>query len=312
MGAGERIRLTEDVFAIDAAAWCATIEEFIGSKMEELRRDGIVVPVSGGLDSSVVAALCARAVGRDKVLGLMLPVRFGNPEALGYGKLLVRQLGIASMTVRMDPVLRGLGTSSPFIALISGREGWKRVVESNLARRGTSTERNYQDALEGRMPAWLRANIAKVSSINRARVAMTYKVAEERNLLVAGSSHRTEALVGLFIKYGIDDCADIMPLRNIHRSHSLRLAAHVGVPAEILARSPNPDIIPGVTDKYAGYFGMNAATIDLVLYGIGKGLDPEEIAGQLSIPRAAVDRVARAIALTEHCRNHSMAPVFEY
>jgi NAD+ synthase len=71
----EQIKLTKDIFQIDAQQWCKDIEDFIKEKFSEPCRDGIVVTISGGLDSSVTAALCTRAIGKDKVKGLMLPER---------------------------------------------------------------------------------------------------------------------------------------------------------------------------------------------------------------------------------------------
>lgn len=304
--------LSDKVFLIDPERWCAIIEEFIADKMLEMRRDGIAVAISGGLDSSLVAALCARAVGREKVLGLMLPVRFGNPEAIRYGNEIVRHLGIHSLRIGISPVLRGMRASSFFLSLMSGREKWKDSVEQYLARKGASTGTNYQKALRGNLEPWLRRNMAKISSINRARMLVTYKIAEERNLMVAGSAHRTEGMLGLFVKYGIDDCADIMPIKNMYRSHSRQLAEYIGLPDGILGRSPNPDIIPGVVDKYMSYFSMDSGMLDLILYGAEKGMSPRAIADELGIEASKAETIIETVKLTGHCRNHSMAPVLEY
>lgn len=170
---------------------------------------GIVVPISGGLDSSVTAALCVRAMGAHRVTGLRLPERWGNPDAEKYG------------------------------AMINGRQ--------------------------------------------RARMLYSYKYAEENNLMVVGAANRTECAVGLFAKFGIDDAADLMPLKTLYRSDVLQLAKYLALPAEICERTPNPDMVPGVTDKYRSYLGISAAELDLILKGFDRRSKSTRIAKELGI-----------------------------
>jgi len=136
-----------------------------------------------------------------------------------------------------------------------------------------------------------------------------YKFAEENNYMVAGSAHKTEQMVGLFVKYGVDDCADIMPLKNIFRSHTLQLAEYLGIPDDILHRSPNPDILPGITDKYIGYFNMDYLMIDLILLGLQEGLPDDEIAVQIGIGEQFVNQMREVVRLSENTRNHELAPI---
>lgn len=300
--------LTPDAFHIDACEWCRQIETFIKERFVLSYRDGIIIPISGGLDSSVVAALCTRAVGKKKVIGLMLPERLGNPEADYYGRLIAKHLDIQTMKMNISPILRGLGTSNLFVAAISGRERWKGVVTMFLQRRNQTAKMLYVDSLKGKLDASSRKLVAEVSSKQRARLLATYKIAEERNLMVAGSSHKTEQMVGLFVKYGIDDCADIMPLKNIYRSQILQLAEFIGIPPEILRRSPNPDILPGITDKYQGYFGIDYLKVELILLGLQMELSTDEIARQLGLDDQIVIQMAEIVELSERFRSHASAP----
>jgi len=303
--------LTPDAFKIDARHWCRQIEAFILERYSGSRRAGIVVPISGGLDSSVVAALCTRAIGADKVIGLMLPERMGNPETDRYGLLIAKHLGIKTMKINISPILRGLGTSNPFLSAISGRERWKGAVAGFLRMRDQTVKSLYMDALEGKSDASSRKWIAAVSAKQRARLLAAYKVAEERNMLLAGSSHRTEQLTGLFVKYGIDDGADIMPLKNIYRSQILQLAEYIEIPPEILLRPPNPDILPGITDKYMGYFGIDYLNIDLILLGLQKELSADDIALQLGLDIQIVRQVLEMVKLSQNSRSHALAPDLE-
>lgn len=308
----EHMKLTKDVFQIDAQQWCKEIEDFINEKFSESYRDGIVVPISGGLDSSVTAALCMRAIGNDKVKGLMLPERWGNPEADYYGRMISKHLGIETVKISISPILRGVGTSDFLLSVISGRAFWKDIVNKIVYKSGRSQKEDYLDSLKGKLNPWKRKMIAKITSKQRARVLVAYKFAEENNYMVAGSAHKTEDMVGLFCKYGIDDCADIMPMKNIYRSHILQLAEFLEVPLEILHRSPNPDILPGVTDKYMSYFEMDYLKIDLILFGQQKGLTAHEIANQLGMNEQAVNEIYEIVQLSKHMRNHALAPILEY
>lgn len=303
-----KTNLTPDAFQINACEWCRQIETFINERFVLSYRDGITVPISGGLDSSVVAALCTRAIGKEKVIGLMLPERFGNPEANYYGRLLAKHLDIQTIKVNISPVLRGLGTSNLFLSAISGRESWKGIVDKFLQKRNQTSKTLYAAALKGKLDASSRKYLATVSSKQRARLLIAYKIAEENNLMVAGSSHKTEQMVGLFVKYGIDDCADIMPLKNVYRSQILQLAEYIGIPPEIIRRSPNPDILPGITDKYQGYFGIDYLKVELILLGLQMELSEDEIARQLDLDDQTVIQITEIVQLSESFRSHALAP----
>jgi NAD+ synthase len=301
--------LTPEAFQIDAQEWCKQIETFISNMFSLSYREGIVVPISGGLDSSVVATLCTRAIGKEKVIGLLLPERFGNPEANYYGQLIAKHLDIKTMKINISPILRGLGTSNLFLSAISGREFWKDIVNWFLQKRNQTAKILYIDALKGKLNPTSRELIAQVNSKQRARLLATYRIADKHNLMVAGSSHKTEQMVGLFIKHGIDDCADIMPLKNIYRSQILQLAECMKIPPDILHRSPNPDILPGITDKYQGYFGIDFLKVELILLGMQMELSTDEIARQLCIDDQTVIRMFEIVQLSESSRSHALAPV---
>lgn len=121
--------LNEKSLEIDPQQWCSNIESFIRTKFIESKKDGILVTVSGGLDSSVVVSLATKAVGKDNVTALMLPERFGNPDANLYGKLIIRQLDIKSKKIYINPIIRSLKISDLLLTFLGGRELWKNRIE---------------------------------------------------------------------------------------------------------------------------------------------------------------------------------------
>jgi len=150
---------------------------------------------------------------------------------------------------------------------------------------------------------------SKICGRQRARLLYAYKYAEENNLLLVGATHKTERSVGLFVKFGIDDCADLMPLKNIYRSQILQIGQYLDVPAEILNRTPNPDMVPGVTDKYVSYLDLPAKQVDLILLGLEWRMTPKEIAEQLKLNEGKVIEIIEIVKLTEMQRNPSLSPM---
>ena len=301
--------LNEKSFEIDPQQWCSDIEAFISTKFVESKKDGILVPVSGGLDSSVAVALVTRAVGKDKVTALMLPERFGNPKANLYGKLIIQQIDIKSKKIYINPIIRSLKISDLLLTFLGGREFWRNRIEKVKQQRGDEVYKGYLKTLRGERVETFQKYSSKINGRQRARLLYAYKYAEDNNLLLVGATHKTERSVGLFAKFGIDDCADMMPLKNIYRSQILQIGRYIGIPTEILNRTPNPDMIPGVTDKYVSYLELPAQQVDLILLGLEYKMTAKEIADQVKIREEKVLEIQEMVRLTEMQRNPSLAPI---
>jgi NAD+ synthase len=298
------MRLTKDVFTFDIPAAVERLCRFIRAKRLDLCRNGILVPVSGGLDSSTVLLLCARAVGKDRVKALLLPERQGNPDAERFARLLAGRSGIEALTRDITPVLEKLDV----YGFIQARLPLRPVVDL-AARAYLRLVRGnpFLEIVHGATHPLKRRGFARINAKHRIRSVVTYLLAEEMNLLVAGCAHKTEGMLGLFVKFGVDDNADVMPLKNLYRTQILRLAAHLGVPDEILQRPPNPDIIPGVSDKYRDVLGLSSDILDLILYGIERNLTNTEIASRLRLPAKKIQEIRLLVENTRHMRNPSQS-----
>ncbi len=172
-------------------------------------------------------------------------------------------------------------------------------------------ENPFLKIVQGNASHLQRKGFAKYNSKQRIRAVMEYLIAEEKNFLVAGCAHKSEDMLGLFVKFGVDDVADVMPLKNLYRSHILQLAAFLGVPEAILHRTPNPDIIPGVEDKYMDILGLASDKIDLLIYGIEHGMDNDAISEQLDLPGGKVQEIRNLVQQTEHMRTPSQSLTWE-
>ena len=296
------MKLIQEVFKIDCEAECRRIEAFLKEKMRELGRAGMVVPISGGLDSSTVATLCVKAAGKEKVSGLILPEKHGNPDAALYAKKLASSLGIRTSVIDISKILWALGTYN----FIADRVGPQAIVKKAVNRIPVEQKKAFFLAgMQGTGNALVRQGLASVYSKHRVRMAVTYKYAEEHNLLVVGCAQKSEGMVGLFVKYGVDDNADVMPLKHLYCSQVLQLARYLSVPAEIIERSPNPDMLPGIEDKYWDVLGMRSETLDLLLYGLEHSLACEVIAEELHIELAKVLEIQSLVQSTAHMRVHA-------
>lgn len=296
--------LSPAVFDLDAVAAARTIEAFIREAMADLGRDGIVVPLSGGLDSSTVLGLCARAVGPERVTALLLPDRRGAPDALRFGRLVARRLGVRAVELDTTRVNRAAGVYR-FLGYRLPRRLVARIARSRLSGKG---ENEFVAGLRGTESRLARQAMAAINARQRVRMVVTYRYAELRRLLVVGSAHKSEDLLGLYVKFGVDDVADVMPLAGLYRTHILRLAAVVGVPDVVVARTPNPEMLPGVDDKYLDVLGIPSPVVDLVLWGIEHGLGDAEIAPDVALAESKVRELRAIVGLSAHMRTPSMFP----
>jgi NAD+ synthase len=297
------MRLSQSLFEIEGTVVVPKIEDFIRKMLAAFSRKGILVPLSGGLDSSTVAALCARAVGKENVTGLMLPDIKGSPEAVQFGRLIAKDLGIRAHSINMTHILLAAGAYRFAANLVPSRKLLSIMVRRHLRK---SNRNLHLEALRGSNERMILRALASVYARQRARVVVTFRYADLHQLLVVGTAHKSEDLLGLYVKFGIDDSADLMPLKNLYRSHILQIARYVGIPQSILERSPNPEMLPGVEDKYYDLFGMESEKVDLVLFGIESQMSNEEIATDTGVAMEKVTEIREVVALSQYMRQPSM------
>lgn len=284
------------------------IVRFISAKMEQLQRDNIVLGLSGGVDSSVVAALCSRAVGSDKVTALIMPERDSDPAHITDALRVAKLLGIKSKLIDLTPHLKKLGIYNmmPLTKSLFPRVIKEKLIKKSFTLYEKKTNRNlFLSSLKGLKGEAYKPLLAKGNAYYRAkhrlRMLLLYLYAEQENSLVVGTANKTEYKIGFFVKYGCDHCADIMPIVGLYKTQVKVLASHLKIPKEIIDKTPSPDIIPGIDDEYA--IGMPYELLDSILLACEKGWDEQQVADELNVDRDKILYVKNLMEMSEHMRN---------
>lgn len=299
------IPFSASVLDIDAAACCLDIETAIRHQIfHVLRRRGVVVGLSGGVDSSVVASLCVRALGADRVFALFMPERDSTPESLTLGRLMAAQLGVASATECITPMLIAAGCYQRRDEAIRDvipqyDEHWKSKLVA-AGQRGysyCSVVAESPDGLRTSARLGLHAYLAVVAATSfkqRVRKILEYYHADRLNHAVAGTANRLEDDLGFFVKCG-DGAADLKPIAHLYKRQVYQLAEWLGVPEEIRSRPPTTDTYPLPQSQEEFFFTVPLLSMDLCLFGKDYGIAVTEVAAAVGLEPSEVARVYAGI-----------------
>jgi NAD+ synthase len=236
---------------------------FIMDRVGESGADGVVVGLSGGLDSAVVLKLSVMALGKDRVFALLLHEKREGTDYMHAVSL------AESEGVEYDVVEIG------------------RIIDA------------YSETL-GNMG---RREISNVKA--RVRMTILHERASEKGMLVMGTSNKSELLTGYFTKFG-DGGVDLMPIGDLYKTQVRELARMLGIPDEIVEKTPSAGLYEGQTDEED--LGMGYGVLDCILYGIERDMDDDAIIGECNCPGYEVNRVREMIHSSVHKRKLPLIP----
>jgi NAD+ synthase len=299
--------LSPPVLKIDPAAETARIAEAVRTQLGALRKRGAVVGLSGGVDSSVVAALCARALGKDRVLAVFMPERDSSDEALLLGRMLADAIGIDAVTEDIAPALEAAGCygrqdEAVRTLVPQYGAGWKckLVLPSLLDGERLNVSRLVVQSPDGRTDSvrlTAQAYLQLVAATNfkqRMRKMMEYYHADRLNYAVAGTPNRLEYDQGFFVKQG-DGAADFKPIAHLYKTQVYQLAEHLGIPRAIRERPPTTDTYSMPQTQEEFYFALPYDRMDLCLYAHNNGISAADAASGVGLSAEQVERVFRDI-----------------
>jgi NAD+ synthase len=312
---------SKDVLAIDAKAVADAIADAIKAQvMGTLRKRGVVLGISGGIDSSVVAALSVRALGKDRVFALLMPERDSASESKTLALLLAEQLGIETRTEELAPALEAAGCYSRQLEAIRTvfpdyGDGYRckltlpSILDSDrLNVTYLTVESPAGETTTVRLPpqAYLQM-VAATNYKQRLRKVTEYYHADRLNYAVAGTPNRLEYDQGFFVKGG-DGMADFKPIAHLYKTQVYALAAYLGVPEEIRRRPPTTDTfsLPQGQDEF--YFSLPYDRMDLCLWAHDHGVSTDEVAPALELRPEQVARVYKDIEQKRRTTRYLHAP----
>lgn len=298
--------LTLEQLQIDPEQVSQKLEGFIQTSVGNFNREGAIIGLSGGLDSSVVLALSVAALGPSKVVGLIMPERDSSRESEGDAKHLADGLGVRVERVELTPILDEMRIYRHIPQIFFAR----KKLASPAVKAGyklytvLTGERPFLSGLEGTNFGPIRRSNAYYRMKHRLRMVILHSYAEHENLLVVGTVNRTEFAIGFFVKYG-DSAADIMPLLPLYKTQVKQLAKFLQIPDKIINKAPSPDLIPGITDEFA--LGITYEKLDLILWGLDRNIEAKEIT-KMGIKQKTIEYVKELIRRSEHMRSSPLAP----
>ncbi len=296
--------LNDDVLELNAQdeveSICDRIRRILAN---DLKRRGLVVALSGGIDSSVTTALAVKAVGPERVLVLLMPERHSAGETLELSRSVAEAFRAPYEHEDISGILEAVGFYRRYNEAVRQvipeyGQGWKSkiVIPSVFATKGFSlfsivAQDDKGNEIKKRLP--LKAYLEIVAATNfkqRIRKMMEYYHADRLNFAVAGTPNRLEYDQGFFVKLG-DGAADIKPIAHLYKSQVYQLAEYLGVPEEIRKRPPTTDTysLPQGQDEF--YFSLPHDKMDLCLYGRNNKVAPEVLAPLAGITPGQVQRV---------------------
>ena len=320
---------TRDIILLDDVE--SVVNQIVGKIRQDIvvnmKRDGAVIGISGGIDSTVCFALASRAFDADKILGVMLPEKDSSPDSEQMARKLAAQFGIKAIKEDITDALAG------FQCYGRRDEAVKRVFPeydpatykmkigvrqsglfSNLPPMFTLTiidpDGKQKDKL---LPRAEYLQIVAASNFKqRTRMSMLYYHAEALHYGVIGTPNKHEQEQGFFVKYG-DGAGDVMPIGNLYKTQVYQLAEYLGVPKEIIERTPTTDTYSAEQTQEEFFYQLPFDLMDRYWFGFENGYPAAEVAEVMGETTERVEALFRNFKrkqqTTEYLR---MSPVRDY
>ena len=286
-------------YAAEAERIAARLREIVA---RELHRRGLIVAISGGIDSSVSAALAVKALGKDRVYCLILPETDSDLDSAARAQILVDHLGVRVETVDIAPTLHAIGCyaqrdAAVRVVLPEYDERWKMklvIVGGNqgLVNRFRLVAQSPDGSMHERelgLNEYLTI-VAATSFKQRIRKTIEYFHADRLNYAVLGTPNRLEYDQGFFVKNG-DGSADVKPIAHLYKSQVYGMARHLGMPQRLVDAQPTTDTYSLDQGQAEFYFALPYRAMDLALWAINHDVPAAELARALDIPQDRAEAV---------------------
>jgi NAD+ synthase len=315
------VGMPNQLLAFDVATEVERIVSGLREQLGSLRRRGLVVAVSGGVDSSVCVGLAARAVGRRRVLALFLPERDSDRQSRELFQAWIDVLGVPHVVEDVTPMLEAVGcyrrrneAVRRVVPEFHDSWRWKLALPGGLLDSDRLNVTHLTVQPPGEEPRTVRLPAAEYREIvaatnfkQRIRKMLEYYHADRLHYAVVGTPNRLEYDQGFFVKGG-DGLADVKPIAHLYKSQVRHVAEYLGVPAGIISRVPTTDTFSLPQSQEEFYFSLPLATLDVVLYARNAGLGAEAAARLSGLEPPQVERAYQDIARKRSATRYLHAP----
>ncbi len=300
-------KLIDEALRLDAGAEVERIKKGMQKALQTMRRRGLVIGISGGVDSGVCAALCVEAVGKERVFGLLMPEKDSSGASVELGRQVAERLGIDYALEDIAPTLEAVGCyrwrDEAIRSVFPEYDGtWKNKIviqgglDGGFNHFNLVVEKPDGERLESRLP--LKAYLQIVAATNykqRTRKAIEYFHADRFNYAVVGTPNRLEYDQGFFVKNG-DGSADIKPIAHLYKSQVYQLAQFLDLPEAVATAKPTTDTYSLEQGQDEFYFSLPYDKMDLALWSLNHNVPAAELAPKLGITEQQAERVYADIA----------------
>jgi len=269
------------------------IRNFIRETVKKFNKDGVIIGLSGGIDSAVVAYLTSQALKDKQVLFLIMPDRDSNKENIKNAQEIAKILKREYKKIDLTPILKEIG----IYRLIPKFFLNERIVKKlfNHLKNKIKSQMLHSKGILGFTTFDFASRRATAYALPKLRLRslLLYYFGVLKNLLVCGTTNKTEYLIGHYDKYG-DGACDIEPIRYLYKTQVKKLAHFLNVPEKIIKKSPSPDLFAGSIMTDESWMGMTFEQLDSILYGLEKKIEKNKLAEILNIDVKTIEEVEKA------------------
>lgn len=300
----DKPKLSSNLLDLDVESESRKIENWVTDVVSKwLKKRGVVIGLSGGIDSSVCAAICVRALGKERVFGLFTPERECKDDTTNLAHMMAEYLEVELITEDISSILDGFGCyrrrdEAMRMTIPEMDDNWKSKVVlpdiihtdalnvSNLVAESPDGKR-----IKRRMKSRSYLQVVAASNFKqRTRKILEYYHAERKNYAVVGTPNRLEYDLGFFVRYG-DGAADLKPIAHLYKSQVYDLGKFYGIPDEIIRRVPTTDTYSLPQNQEEFYFTLPYPEMDMSLYAYYHGYEPSQLCAYLGVEKMVAERI---------------------
>ena len=281
------------------------LQDFIKIQVKEnLRKKGVVIGLSGGIDSSVTSALSVKALGHENVLGLILPEKESNPKSENLAKSLAANLDIETKKIDLTSILDAFDIYKireeivqKYFPPFDKKCIYRLTVPQNAVLTGglripfLEVQDGDNQVHKFRLNPIDFSTLTSATSVkHRTRMTMLYYFAEKNNLAVLGSTNKSEYIQGYFVKYG-DGGVDLEPLQHLYKTQVYQLGHYLNIPETILSRKASPDTWSFEVSDEDFFYGVDYETLDILWYAKENNISLENMSEFVNLEKNQIENL---------------------